>query len=743
MLVAVSLLLALLVLWLLAATVVAARVGVGLLQALLYVPLKLLCSIDERQIATARAAEAPVIYAIWHQSRLEPALMLSLLPKDTLHILDERSARSGWLEPWRELARTIAFNARHIYINRRLVRHLKGKGRLAVYLPDEVEPDAKTFRLFQAVSRIAARADATVVPIHVAGARYTPFSLTPAHKAPRRVFPRLKITVLEPMTVAALVARAGGAGRVTPSNAFFDRLAEARVAAAYPSWTLFRAFRDAAQRYGPGRVVVEDTFGNALTYRDLFTRGRIIARFVARITAPGEAVGLMLPNAAPAAAAFIGVQSAGRPAAMINYAAGPANAASAVITGGIKTVLTSRALVQKAKLDDVVATIEKAGAGIVWLEELRDRTSVGERVAAALWRWRPVARPAPEDPAVILFTSGSAETPKAVVLSHRNLLANVAQLEARIAFSPADSLLNVLPVFHSFGLTGATILPLLNGVKVCFYPSPLHYKLVPETARKVRPTVLFGTDTFLAGYGRSASERDFASLRLVVAGGEPVREETRRVWRERFGLEITEGYGLTEASPVVAVNTASHRREGTVGRLLPGIAARLEPVEGLAEGGRLLISGPNLMLGHMSADRPGELQRREGVWHDTGDIVSIDRRGFVTVCGRAARFAKVAGEMVSLNAVEALASARWPEDAHAAIAVPDKRRGERIVLVTTAERADRTSLRQFARKRGAADIMIPHDIVTVDELPLLASGKTDYARVRTLALDTLGRARAA
>jgi acyl-[acyl-carrier-protein]-phospholipid O-acyltransferase/long-chain-fatty-acid--[acyl-carrier-protein] ligase len=298
-------------------------------------------------------------------------------------------------------------------------------------------------------------------------------------------------------------------------------------------------------------------------------------------------------------------------------------------------------------------------------------------------------------------------------------------------------------VFHSFGLTGGTILPLVAGIKLFLYPSPLHYKIIPEIARKVRPTVMFGTDTFLANYARNAKDDDFSSLRFVVAGAEAVKPETRRVWRERFQTEIVEGYGLTEAAPVVAVNSAIHGREGTVGRLLPAMRMRLEPVEGIAEGGRLWITGPNLMMGYMTADRPGELQPIAEGWHDTGDIVSVDREGFITISGRAKRFAKVAGEMVSLGAVEMLVQSLWPEEHHAAVSVPDKRRGERIVLVTTAADASPEALRQYGRKAGAAEFAVPADIIKVKEIPVLGSGKTDYISARRLALDHLGLSAAA
>ena len=721
--------------WLMIAVVEKFRLGLRFAQALLYVPFKLAYRIKDDRMRVARTAPAPVIYVISHQSRIEPALMLSLLPEDTLHILDDASARSPWLEPWRELGRTIAFNAEHVFVSRRLVRVLKGKGRLAVYLPDAVEPDVKSFRLFRAVTRIAMQADARIVPIFVGGARDLPVSLTPAAIAPRRWFPILSISVLEPMTIAELVAR--NPDQASNTNALFDRFAEARFAATDLDRGLFLAMRDAADRVGASHPIIEDIISGALSYRKLFIGARVLGRRFEAVTAPGEAVGLLLPNANGVVLSLLGLLSAGRVSAMINYTAGPASVTAAVRTAVIRTVVSSRAFVEKADLADIVAAVETGGARLLWLEDLRESvTTLDKLTAAVLWRW-PLQPQNAAKPAVILFTSGSEGTPKAVVLSRKNLLANAMQAEARITISPADILLNVLPVFHSFGLTGGTILPLVTGVKLFLYPSPLHYKIIPEIARKVRPTIMFGTDTFLANYARTAKDGDFSSLRFVVAGAEAVKPETRRVYRERFQAEIIEGFGLTEAAPVVAVNTAIHGRDGTVGRLLPAMRMKLEPVEGISDAGQLWLDGPNMMIGYITADRPGELQPLTG-WHDTGDIVAVDREGFITIRGRAKRFAKIAGEMVSLGAVEMLVQSLWPEQRHAAVAVPDKRRGERIVLVTTAEDADPEELRKFGRQAGAAELMVPNDIVKVREIPVLGSGKTDYVSTRKLALDKLG-----
>ncbi|UCI06656.1 AMP-binding protein [Mesorhizobium sp. B1-1-8] len=726
--------------WLLIAVIERFRLDLRFTQALLYVPFKLAYRIADERMRMARSARTPVIYVVSHQSRIEPALMLSLLPDDTLHILDDASARSPWLEPWRELARTIAFNAEHVFVSRRLVRVLKGKGRLAVYLPDAVEPDVKSFRLFRAITRIAMQADARIVPIFVAGSRDLPLSLTPADKAPRHWFPRLSISALEPMTIAELVAR--NPDMASNTNALFDRFAEARLYGSNLDRGLFLAIRDAADRVGASHQIIEDVISGALSYRKMFIGARVLGRRFEAVTAPGEAVGLLLPNANGVVLSFVGLISAGRIAAMINYTAGPASVTAAVRTAVIRTVISSRAFIEKASIEDIVAAVEAGGAKMLWLEDLRESVTTLDKVAAALfWRF-PLQRQQAAKPAVILFTSGSEGTPKAVVLSHRNLYANAMQAEARITISPADILLNVLPVFHSFGLTGGTILPLVTGVKLFLYPSPLHYKIIPEIARKVKPTVMFGTDTFLANYARTAKDGDFSSLRFVVAGAEAVKPETRRTYRDRFQAAIIEGFGLTEAAPVVAVNTAIHNRDGTVGRLLPAIRMKLEPVEGIADAGRLWLDGPNMMMGYMTAERPGELQPLEG-WHDTGDIVSVDRDGFITIRGRAKRFAKIAGEMVSLGAVEMLVQSLWPEEHHAAVAVPDKRRGERIVLVTTAGDANPEELRQFGKKTGAAELMVPNDIVKVEEIPVLGSGKTDYVSARKLAIDRLGLSAAA
>jgi len=323
------------------------------------------------------------------------------------------------------------------------------------------------------------------------------------------------------------------------------------------------------------------------------------------------------------------------------------------------------------------------------------------------------------------------------VLSHRNLNANWQQAAARIAFAPDDVVFNALPVFHAFGLLGGLLLPLLSGVRSFLYPSPLHYKIVPEMAYDTNATVIFGTDTFLTGYARSANPYDFFNIRLVVAGAERVKQETRELWMEKFGLRIFEGYGATECSPVLAVNTPMHYRSGSVGQLLDDIQYRVEPVPGIEKGGRLFVKGPNIMLGYLRADNPGVIESPPDGWYDTGDIVDVDDFHYVTILGRAKRFAKVAGEMVSLTAIENMLQKSFPEVPQAVVAVPDKKKGEQLVLITTLERADRKLVSDALKRVGATELMIPKNIIKVEALPLLGSGKTDYVSLSRLALEKI------
>lgn len=501
--------------------------------------------------------------------------------------------------------------------------------------------------------------------------------------------------------------------------------------------TLFSALVGAARRFGrvtPGQV--EDMQPASYGYGDLLKTTLALGRLVAKFSGEGEHVGILMPNMIVSVCLLIGVAAFRRIPCMLNYTAGTEGVQNACHTARIRTVITSRAFLAKANLEPLVAGL--TGVEVRYLEDLRGAFGLADKLWLVGYALHFPLRAVPpgdaEAPAVVLFTSGSEGRPKGVVLSHRALLANVAQVLAVLSIGPRDKVFNCLPIFHSFGFTAGTLLPLLSGARLLLYPSPLHYKLIPELLRERSCTVLFATGTFLNQYARNASADDLRSLDYVVAGAEKLAEPIRALWQQRFGIDILEGYGVTETAPVLSVNTPDDNRHGSVGRLLPGIEARVMPVPGVGEGGELHVRGPNLMSGYYRYERPGELEPPASAagpgWHNTGDVVTLDGDGFVRVVGRLKRFAKVAGEMVSLEVVEHIARTASVDATHAATSIGDTQRGEAIVLFTTDSELTREQLAAAARGLGYPEVALPRRIRVVDSLPLLGSGKVDLVTLK-------------
>jgi acyl-[acyl-carrier-protein]-phospholipid O-acyltransferase/long-chain-fatty-acid--[acyl-carrier-protein] ligase len=419
---------------------------------------------------------------------------------------------------------------------------------------------------------------------------------------------------------------------------------------------------------------------------------------------------------------------------MLNFTSGLRNLRAACKLAGVKTVLTAHAFIEQGKLHDLIDALE-TNAKIVYLEDVRGQIGLADKVFALAAGLAPkmfAAKTKPDDPGVILFTSGSFGAPRGVVLTQANLVANAMQVAAFIDLDPDWVMFNPLPTFHCFGLTGGVILPLLTGMKAFQYPSPLHTKQIPPLIKDSQASILLATDTFLNQYARSADPGELSGLKFIVCGAEKVRDETHNLIGDRFGgVPVLEGYGATEAAPVVAVNRPDDNRRGTVGGLLPGMEYRVEPVEGIPGGGRLLIRGPNIMAGYLRED--GGVDPPPGGWHDTGDVVSIDDNGtWITIKGRVKRFAKIGGEMVSLTAAEDLAVAVWPNERHAVISMPDPKKGERLLLVTDRHDAAVAALLQHAQSIGAPELAVPRKILKVQEIPVLGTGKTDYVAIQRM-----------
>ncbi len=717
-----------------------------------------LFKVETRGLEKLRTVSGPMVIVSNHVTWIDGMLMNAFIPGDTLFAINTHVFKTWWGGLTALFADMLPVDPTSPMATRVMIKAVESGRRLVIFPEGRLTRTGGLMKVYSGPAVIADKAGATVVPVRLDGVQFSNLSRLRG-KMPLRSFPKVTIEVMDPVRLDLPADLKGPARRRAARNRLYDIMSGMMYGARRTDVTLLKALADARAVYGSRRGVLEDpsTIMHALTYDRILAGAATLGRKLSALAAADERLlGIMLPNSAAVVVTFFGVQAAGRVPAMLNFSAGAEPMLSACSTAVIRTVITSRAFITAARLGEAAARLGEA-VRLVYLEDLQPQgfartllrlplagkrvtRFVAGRLAGRLDRLsRRMAKhgPSPEfdpdAPAVVLFTSGSEGTPKGVVLSHRNLLSNMAQLGARVDFNASDVVLNALPVFHSFGITGGMLLPLLSGIHTFMYVSPLHYKIVPEMSYDINATILFGTDTFLTGYARHADGYDFYSVRYVFAGAERVRDETRRVWMEKFGIRILEGYGTTETSPVLAVNTPMHFRAGTVGRLLPDIASRLEPVEGIDTGGRLWVHGPNVMLGYLRAERPGVIEPPPEGWYDTGDIVTIDEDGFVKIAGRAKRFVKIGGEMISLTAVEADAGAVWPGARVAAVGIPDPRKGERIVLLTEQPGASREALMAHARAKGLSELRVPR-VVLQTPVPLLGTGKADYTAAKRIAL---------
>lgn len=672
-----------------------------------------------------------------HQSLADAALLFAFLPWDVVWVVHA--------EIWRQWRfRVIIRWFPHVVVDPlrpqalRLIAREIESGRPVVIFPEgRITVTGGLMKLYDAAGFLAMRTGAAVLPVWIDGAIYTLFSRM-GPPFPRKILPRITLSVFPPRLLEIPEAGTSRARRRMASRRLRELLEEAAFRSRPPT-TLFAALCDAAALCGRRARVLDDALEEGRRYGWLVKVSLALGRLVARESREGEAVGVLMPNVAATVALVFGILAARRVAALLNYTTGIEGIGAAVRAAQIRTLVTSRAFLERARLDEKIRGLE--GVRVLLLEELRRRFGVLDRLWLLAWAlWFPkraLGRPEPGDRAVVLFTSGSEGKPKGVLLSHDAILANVAQLRAVLDVSNRYKFLTALPMFHSFGLTAGIIVPLLHGCRLFLYPSPLHYRTIPEIAYGRDCSVLLGTPSFLARYGELAHPYDFYNMRYVIAGAERLEEPVRRLWHEKFGIRILEGYGATECAPVISVNTPFASKAGSVGRPLPGIECRIVPAPGIESGGELNVRGPNLMLGYLREERPGVLEPPSSPlglgWYATGDVAEIDSEGYLYVRGRLRRFAKVAGEMVSLELAERIAREASPRAQSAAVARAEPGRGETIILFTDDPRLRREDLIAAAHRLGAPELAVPRRIAYLEELPRLASGKSDYVRLKDLA----------
>lgn len=668
-----------------------------------------------------------------HTSTIDALLIAAFMPERISVILPIESKNTLLEFFCRIFADVHIVDIKDAMALRPIITLLKQNNKVLVFPERRSSVTGGLMKIYPGVGIIAQRANANILPICISGAQYSKFSLQKSlHKT--YWLPKIRLTIFEPKKLEADPALDKRKMNYAIALQLYRIMNNMIIEGCNNNQNIFNVLLSSAETFGQRKEIAEDASRKTLTYRQLILKSYVLGNTIKNIIPNDEYVGVMMPNVLANVVLVFGLIGHDKVPTMLNFSSGIAQVLSCVRTLQLKTIITSHAFIAGAKLEELEKALLKAEINLLYLEDVAKNMTPSDKIKGIV---RFICKNKPkrtsDQAAVVLFTSGSEGMPKAVLLSHTNLLVNGNQGIAEAILNPADVFFNALPMFHSFGLGMGTFMTTLHGLKTIYYPSPLHYRIIPELVYDTNTTVLVGTDTFLAGYGEVANPYDFYKLRMAVVGAEKLKESTANLYLKKFGIRIMEGYGSTECSPLISVNSGLYYKEGSVGRIVPTLDYKLEPVEGITDGKRLFLRGKNVMMGYIKAENPGVLEPVENGWYDTGDIVDIDEEDFIFIKGRAKRFAKVGGEMVSLTAVEIAINELYPNTMNAVVAISDPKKGERLVLFTTETNVDLSKIKAFIKQKGLSDLSSPAVFHELTELPLIGSGKVDYVSLKKTA----------
>lgn len=677
----------------------------------------------------------PVLLIPNHGSWLDWLFLWVCLEDDWKMVSSSTAAQTSWLHRKIMINRySLPVDPASPYAVKHMAEFLRGGGRLVLFAEGRLSRTGNLMKLFDGTGFLIFKTKAKVITAYLRGAERLPYSPNPnAKKCLARVTAHFSHALIAPELGEISTGRA----RALLTNWLRDQMVRQQfeVEMKFSPPNVLTAVTETARK-NPGKLVLEDATLQKLTYRKLMVGAEVLAHTLCGNVSSGERVGLLLPNVNATPVVILTLWQLGKVPALLNFSSGIPTMLACVELAGLKDVITSRKFLERARLN--VDEFVKAGINVIYLEDIRAKVA-GSRKLITLLRHvfhlpTPISHlPSANSTAVIVFTSGSEGVPKGVELTHQNILANIRQMLAVTDLTDRDRAFNCLPLFHSFGLSVGTFLPLVRGIYVFLYPSPLHYRVVPAVLYDRDCTIFLSTNTFLNGYARKAHPYDFRSLRYLFAAAEKLQEATALTWSQKYGVRILEGYGATECAPCVSVNTPLEPRNGSVGRLLPGMEYKLEKVEGVEEGGRLFVRGPNVMKGYLNADANAKFLALDG-WYDTGDIVSVDAEGYLHVRGRMKRFAKVSGEMVSLSAVEDALAGAFPQHGLrcevAIITRLDEGKGEALIAVTNEPKLTLEEIRAAIKAKGLTNLSVPREVKAVKEIPKLGTGKVNHRELQ-------------
>ena len=704
--------------------------------------MKVRCNIafDENKLPTK------AVYVSNHVSFLDPLLLFAFLPGNPVFALNGHLYRNKWIRLFMKTADIMPFNPIEPGDIKELISKVDSGRCCVIFAEGRITENGGLMKIYEAPGLVADKSGAPIVPVWISGPQYGYFSKTKG-KLPHRPLPKIRITVRKPVKFKLKDELRRQRDHI--SNEVYMIMREMSFEASYnDNISLFAQLMKTAKVHSKKGLLrrpmfVEDINRVPNSYKDIIIKAFVLGRFFKKKTQPGEHVAILLPNAIATLCTFFGLSAYERIPVMLNFSVGAKNMVSMCKTATCKMVITSHLFIRNAKMEPVIEEFKKAGLEVFYLEDLRKYITLFDKIGAFL-RYKVKRVPHKEGgnkPAVVLFTSGSEGAPKAVVLSHANIISNIKQMSSIETINVTDTLFNALPMFHSFGLTVGTLFPLFEGSKLFLYPSPLHYRIISEIVYEIGASIMLATDTFFRGYAKIAHPMDFHNIRFMYGGAEAIKPDTRNMWVERFGIRVMEAYGSTECSPVVTANNRIFNRFGSIGKLLPKIQYKIEPVDGIEKGGELCVKGPNVMMGYYMPDNPGVLGPLKDGWYHTGDVVEIDEIGFVYIKDRIKRFAKIGGEMVSLNAVHEMVikacEASGPDYSYGVVAVPHESKGEQIVLVTNNKKVTQDCLHNYIRANGMSELYLPRLILYHDTLPVFATGKADNVTLKKQVMEEL------
>lgn len=670
-----------------------------------------------------------------HVSFLDSVLLALLLPGEYTFAINTDIAKLYIVNLVRQFADTHEIDPTNPIRIKTLAKAILSGKRCIIFPEGRLTSTGGIMKVYEGTAALAQLSNADIIHIHLGGLRHSIFSrLKGIYKL--KVRTKVNITIFPPFKLYNNPDLSSRENREQQVNQIYNKMTYGQYVGE-PRLPLYQSLLDTAKNHGYQHHIAEDFSRTKLNYRSMILKTQILGHTLHGKT-PGESnIGVLLPNTLACILTIFGLYAYRKVPTMLNYTGGSKNIGNSCITAQLKTVITSRQFISKAELSEELNSIKQHVDQVIFLEDLLKHVRLSDKIRG-LWRTLNITSfykknqqliPPIDSPAVILFTSGSEGAPKGVVLSHRNIVSNIKQSSAVMDLNPKDKIFNALPMFHAFGFNLGTITPVLSGIPIFLYPNPKHFSTVVELIYDTQATLLIGTNTFLAAYLKFSKSYDFSCLRAVFAGGEKLQDETRLAWLEQRGIQLLEGYGSTECGPVISCNTIMHNQANTVGKILPGIEVRYNPFPDLEIGGELCVRGENIMLGYLLIDNPGNIIPLPNGWYDTGDIVTYDEQGFISIVDRIKRFAKISGEMISLSAIENEISICWPEFHHGVISIPDPKRGEKLILITEKPDADRRELAKKLKAQGVSPLAVPNQIEVIHKIPLLSTGKVNYPQL--------------